>query len=93
MDSIVLLLIVALVISLTFIRKRVSLIVVYVLSAGSALYGFTVIFAALISEQNHLTPLAYMLGPLFILLALGLWALARTLYKKKQSKSFQGFEK
>ena len=93
MDSIVLLLILVGLISLPFLRNKVSLILVYTLSAAFAIYGAITIVATIITPPNHLSPLTYLIGTLFVLLGLGWSALARKLYRSKHRKLGKDFER
>jgi hypothetical protein len=83
-DSLILLLVVAGIFALPFLKQRWSLIASYIIGGCLALYGIATIVPNLF-DPNHLSGLAYILGAILVLVGGGMVGLARYLYRAKQS--------
>ena len=75
MDSLILLLVIAGIFALPFLKQRWSLIASYIIGGCLALYGIATIVPNLF-DPNHLSGFAYILGAILVLVGGGMVVLA-----------------
>ena len=81
MDSLIILLVVAGIFALPFLKQRWSLIASYIIGGCLTLYGIV----PNLFDPNHLSGLAYILGAILVLVGGGMVVLARYLYRAQNS--------